>query len=224
MEYIDLIRKFWRFNKENPLNCSVTTLYLFLLQHWDNNQKQDFELSDREAIDFLKISRRTILSSKKALRDLGLINYRTIKGLPNRYKIIPDYIINEQIADKIKSQKKVVKEKKTVIESLIPETLPIDVPIAQQQQNTKISYPTKQEFMEYAKTLSVYTPELDFALESKYDTWVSEGWINGYGNPITNWRNTLRNTIPYLGKKPDIFNIPRIKKPMITQPKSTYDE
>ena len=36
------------------------------------------------------------------------------------------------------------------------------------------------------------------AIEARYDTWKDDGWKNGYGKPINNWKNTLRNTLPYL--------------------------
>lgn len=62
----------------------------------------------------------------------------------------------------------------------------------------KPEIPTKEIFMAYAKTLKPYKPELEFAIESKYDTWLDDGWQNGNGKKISNWQNALKNTITFL--------------------------
>lgn len=36
------------------------------------------------------------------------------------------------------------------------------------------------------------------ALQAKYNTWVEDGWRDGYGNAIKNWKNKLRSTLPHL--------------------------
>jgi len=69
--------------------------------------------------------------------------------------------------------------------------------------NDKNKYPDLEEFLTYAKTLAPYKPELDFAIESKYQTWADNKWKDGHGKKITNWKNTLRNTIPYLKPTPN---------------------
>lgn len=80
--------------------------------------------------------------------------------------------------------------------------------------------PTYDEFLEFAKTIPIYNPSLDEHIKNKYDTWYSNGWVNGYDKPITNWKQTLKNTLPYLkSQNNNIFNIPNI-----TRPKATYDE
>lgn len=87
--------------------------------------------------------------------------------------------------------------------------------------------PSLEEFMEYAKTIEIYREELDFALKTKYETWVTNGWITGFNKPITNWKQTLRNTMPFLSTSPinetkSIFNVKSL--PKITRPKATYNE
>lgn len=58
--------------------------------------------------------------------------------------------------------------------------------------------PEYSEFLEYAKTLEPYKPELNFSIESKYQSWVENKWKDGNGEKIKNWKTKLRNTIPYL--------------------------
>jgi hypothetical protein len=39
------------------------------------------------------------------------------------------------------------------------------------------------------------------ALELKYKAWVENGWKDGNGKPIKNWKSKILNTIAYLPKK-----------------------
>ena len=58
--------------------------------------------------------------------------------------------------------------------------------------------PTFKEVLNYCKTISVYNSNLDYHLEGKYNEWVEQGWKDGYGKPIKNWKTKFRNIIPYL--------------------------
>lgn len=62
--------------------------------------------------------------------------------------------------------------------------------------NNKI--PTIETFLAYSKTIEIYKPELDYAIKSKYEAWKDNGWKDGNGKEIKNWKTTLRNTMPYL--------------------------
>ena len=80
--------------------------------------------------------------------------------------------------------------------------------------------PSFEEFMNYAKTLDIYEEGLDVHLKIKYETWKDDGWVSGYNKPIVNWKQTLKNTMPYLrSNNKNIFNVPKINRP-----KSTYNE
>jgi hypothetical protein len=57
---------------------------------------------------------------------------------------------------------------------------------------------TYEEFLNYAKTIDIYKPTLDYAIKSKYLSWVENNWFDGNGKKIINWKSTLRNTMPYL--------------------------
>ena len=79
-----------------------------------------------------------------------------------------------------------------------------------------------EEFMDFARSLEIYDESLDIQLKTKYDTWKNSNWINGYGNPILDWKKTLIRTIPFLknGNK----NIFSNSFPKINRPKNTYNE
>lgn len=208
MNYLDLIHKFWKLNAESNLNSSVVVIYLYLLEEWHNKNEKDFELSDVEISNALKLSRVTIRQAKGLLRNLGLINYQIKQGFPTFYKIITDYSLNRKELD-TEAEKK-----------LKPTPKPLNAQEKNEPSKITKDKPTLSEFLAYAKTLEGYSPDMDIALKNKYATWQENNWINGYDRPITNWKQTLRNSLPFLQKKSnDIFTIPKINRP-----KNTYNE
>ena len=69
--------------------------------------------------------------------------------------------------------------------------------------NTQI-IPTEEEFMSYYKSeLSKQFPGLEFNIKAKYETWVDDGWKDGFGNKITNWKNKMKNAITHMPIKFD---------------------
>lgn len=62
--------------------------------------------------------------------------------------------------------------------------------------------PTELQFIQYghslAEKLGVPPQELTYSLSVKYFTWKNDGWKDGYGNEIKNWKNKLSNTLPHL--------------------------
>ena len=62
--------------------------------------------------------------------------------------------------------------------------------------------PPLNEFLEQAKTAcekaNMNFNEFSFSIESKYETWVSDGWKDGHGVKIKNWKNKLNNILPHL--------------------------
>jgi hypothetical protein len=62
--------------------------------------------------------------------------------------------------------------------------------------------PAREEFLSFCKSLDIDYESLKETINAKYDTFVADGWCNGYGKPITNWENTIRNVIPHLKPMP----------------------
>ena len=66
----------------------------------------------------------------------------------------------------------------------------------------KSKIPSEQEFLEYGNTiykqLGKDTEPFKFGLLAKYKSWLDNGWKNGHGKPIKNWKNTLNNTLPHI--------------------------
>lgn len=59
--------------------------------------------------------------------------------------------------------------------------------------------PTYEEFLRTAKLKLKDTGRVldEFKLKMKYEGWVSDGWKDGYGKPIKNWKSKLGNTLPH---------------------------
>ena len=62
--------------------------------------------------------------------------------------------------------------------------------------------PAREEFLSFCKTLDIDFDRLKETLSAKYDTFIADNWCNGFGKPITNWKNTIRNVIPHLKPMP----------------------
>src|SRR5689334_7123551 len=59
-----------------------------------------------------------------------------------------------------------------------------------------VKVPEKADFVSFG--ISVSSEDYRFSIEAKYDTWVSNGWKDGFNKPIKNWKNSIRNVIPHL--------------------------
>ena len=70
--------------------------------------------------------------------------------------------------------------------------------------------PSLDVFIENAKVVckanNIPFIEYEFAIKSKYQTWVDNGWKDGFNKPIKNWKNKFNNTLPNL--KPIKNNAP----------------
>lgn len=89
--------------------------------------------------------------------------------------------------------------------------------------NSNRNIPSFIEFLEYAKTLESYDTELDVLIQGKYSNWKDNGWMNNSGRPITNWKMSLKSTLPFLNSamhaefqnQKKIHKVPKIKRPDI---------
>ena len=247
MNELGLIGKFWEYNEKESLGAVAAALYLFLLEVWKKNEENDFSLSDTEICERLKITRPTIIMLRQKLSSLGMIHYQSKNGLPGHYKILPEYspvlsVLEKPETDKgdsttKRSQKTIPIKRKPIGKSLqkiespqnqnlrsdepaeSPIPIPIPIPLLG-------NIPSQEEFTEYVKTLENYIPELDYLIKEKYDSWLGNGWKNGYNKPITNWKSSIKNTMPFLQSELQSGNATsqKIALQTIKRPKSTSDE
>lgn len=68
----------------------------------------------------------------------------------------------------------------------------------------KKDIPSLEEFTSYCKEIIPNRyKSLEFSILAKFETWIDDGWKDGHGTPIKNWKTKIKNTIPHL--KPFIY-------------------
>ncbi|HFI4797894.1 hypothetical protein [Elizabethkingia anophelis] len=239
MNYLDLLHKFWDYNQNEPLGITSIAMYLFLLENWDENNSNDFKVSDVIISNELGITRKTVKLTKEKLRNCGLIYYETQNGLPSYYRIILDYTSlrkgekpKKDVAER--NQKPIETKEKSKpdspAESPVEEpkivTPPSQEPVKPNVITDNKVIPTLTEIIEFAKTLPKYDPGLDSRIQERYESWVNNGWRTLRNDPIKDWEPLLKATLPFIVKSPQngtltLDSIPNIKIP---KPKSTYNE
>ena len=234
MNYTELTTKFWSINEKSPLGASAIALYFFLLEKCRQNDGKDFTISDNAIGQKLSLTRPTINALKSKLRNVGLIQYQTRNGVPSIYRIITDisFLLQESLQKETLNIKNKVSQESEPFKKMIESPIINDIQPKILEEKTihtstreNINIPSLDEFMNFAKSLEIYDETMDFAIKSKYESWIDNGWVNGLGLPINKWQNNLKNTLPHLktskkklsGLQPN--NIPTIKRP-----KQTYNE
>lgn len=254
MYYLELIQRFWDFNKTAKINSTEISLYFYLLKIGYENNRYDFKISDIELGKTLGLTRKTIKSAKEKLKKLGLIQFQSKNGLPCHYRLLLNYSfeIEPKELHKIETKNIEKNQKGEILEifgsilsaqnsvkgikeieinsdvKATSETFPqqkkkIELEQEQSQeqvpQNLKNSkIPSLDEFIEYAKSLEGYESELELSISEKYESWINNDWKNTSNRPISNWKSTLKSTLPYLRNKSgknslSLQDIPNIKRP-----------
>lgn len=153
--------KLWDENKNHQLTSSEMLIYLFLTYQWKKNNHQKFTYSDYVMTKELKLSRQTIIKSKKKLRKVHLLEFSHCTGMPTVYSF-PDF----------KEVKKVKKESElwTIV----------DYEIAKDT-------PTQEEFLKYAKSLRQYKDNYLPDILKEFEKLDREDWVTEKGK-IKNWK------------------------------------
>ena len=245
MYYLELIQRFWDFNKTAKISPTEVLLYFYLLKMGYENDRYDFKISDVELGKELGLTRKTIKSTKEKLKNLGLIQFQSKNGLPCHYRLLLNYSFEIEYEKSIKNEECAIVEKDQnrevleIFDCILSAQNSVEVikeieinsdvkassdssqkqKIELEQQNLKNSkIPSLNEFIEYAKSLEGYVPELELSINEKYEVWKNNGWKNTSNRPISNWKSTLKSTLPYLKNTSgenslSLQDIPSIKRP-----------
>ena len=253
MYYLELIQRFWDFNKKAKVSPTEISLYFYLLKIGYENERYDFKISDVELGKELGLTRKTIKTTKEKLKNLGLVQFQSKNGLPRHYRLVLNYSFEIEPEKSIKKEESIIikKDQKReileIFESILSAQNSVEVvkeieinsdikassgttekqklewkqaqKQEQEQQNLKNNkIPSLNEFIEYAKSLEGYEPKLDLSISEKYESWKNNGWKNTSNRPISNWKSTLKSTLPYLINKSEknslsLQDIPNIKRP-----------
>ena len=219
MYYLELIQRFWDFSKTVKISPTEISLYFYLLKMGYENDRYDFKISDIELGKELGLTRKTIKSTKEKLKRLGLIQFQSKNGLPCHYRLLLNYSFEIEYEKSIKKEESTIVEKDqnrevleiyesilfalNSVEAIKEIEINSDVKassdssqkqkIELEQQNLKNSQiPSLDEFIEYAKSLEGYEPELELSVNEKYEVWKNNCWKNTSNRPISNWKSTLK--------------------------------
>ncbi|SHM78230.1 hypothetical protein SAMN05444360_11791 [Chryseobacterium carnipullorum] len=245
MHYLELMQRFWDFNQKTSIGTTGISMYLYLLKIGSDNDSCDFQISDVVISIELGVTRKTVKSTKEKLRNLGLIQYQTTSGLACKYRLIGDYpsqisspeMVSKEEIGKEESIQKTVESGVSLltdrpvqnfsentndheIESYLSQTIQSSQPQPTNQKGNDENIPSLEEFMTYAETLKIYEPELDSEIQSKYENWKKNGWKNSSDRPITNWKSSLKSTLPFMKGQTESHQLSLQSIPDIKRPKS----
>lgn len=77
-------------------------------------------------------------------------------------------------------------ERNTIKENIIKEN------------KVNVNTPTREEFVQYGLGILGNDTGYKSPLEAKFETWMQDGWKDGHGKPIKNWKTKLQNVAPFL--------------------------
>ena len=233
MYYLELIHKFWEFNRKMQLGSSTIVLYLYLLKLAYDKNSYTIIISDVIMSNRLGLTRKTVKSCKEKLRNLGLIQYETKSGCPCFYRIMVDYtdnIAESMVSGHIETinamNMDIIEKDDVFLEApdfstvlkMDEKIVEINDEINVNESLTQNRIPTLKEFIDYAHTLEGYEETLDLMIKEKYFLWSANNWKNVSNRPISNWRLSLKNSLPYMKDKDHkivvfLEPIPSIKPP-----------
>lgn len=234
MYYHELIQRFWESGPKAQLGTTAVVIYLYLLKLANDNNGYDVTVSDVAIGRTLGLTRKTVKSARELLRNSGLVQYESKNGHSCSYRIVLNYSL--EILSQEKSRKVIIKHNPLAAiteknENLSLVGLPaLSTPETIEQKEKAFFYnstvkpfkmaknPSLEEFMAYAYTLSEYEASMERDIKEKYDMWAGNDWCNNLGKPITNWKSSLKNILPYIKDRTDngplsLESIPSIKPP-----------
>lgn len=208
-DYIELSDRIWKFNENRPLGLSTLSVYFFLLKLASKNEFAKFTISDSKMSRALNMTRKTVKVCKEKLRNFGIISYQSKNGIPSDFELISNYplVVEDSVADIFKIFQKEIKrsEKKDLIAKNNNEVITVSNSIVDKPQIPDI--PIFEEFIAYVKSIENCDSILQSAIANKYREWIGNGWRNNFNRPITNWKSTIKNALPYLKNVGDKSNI-----------------
>ena len=210
-------------------------MYLYLLKTAKASDDYDFKVSDVVLSKELGLTRPTVKTTKEKLRDLGLIRFQTKNGVSGSYRLILSYPLEASAPEKIKSSEiQIIPSFKELKNDLNLDLLTEKAKSRSgnvhqkikassiQPANENIKIPELEEFLAYARTLGAYQSELDVLIRDKYHSWKDSGWKNSSDRLITNWKSSLKSTLPFLKNATHDDQLSLQTIPDIKRPKSNF--
>lgn len=231
MYYIELIDRFWLFVEKTKPGTAAISLYLYLLQVAKHKDAYQFTISDIELAKRLGLNRATVKATRQKLSKFGLIEYYREQGAAGICRLMVNYPLEPTSFGKVQNEpaSSIIDffgRNENVLQIVEIDgkdnlSVTVDENILVEPTSRLIDgrvVPGPEEFLDYARTLDTYHPELDDLIMAKYSGWLKNKWKSASGRPITNWQSSLKNVLPFLTSEvvPDkltVHNIPEIRHP-----------
>lgn len=195
------------------LEAPLKTLYLFIICDCEGSGiwSADFDIAGIYTGN--KVSKsvfeKTFVEPGKAI-DLkngryffpDFIEHQYPKGLsltnPAHSNFLDELIKYKLVEEKEKGTFKPLRRPSEGSYVTVKETVTVKAEVIQPPKIEK-DIPTLDEFLAYYHSdLSKQFPNLDFQIQAKYEAWVENGWKDGNGKKVVNWKSKLKNTISFL--------------------------
>lgn len=182
-----------KFRRSNNLSCNQYIL-CDMIYHLSNNKNSKIfgwcYMSRQNMGNELGLSKRTIIRLIEEMELAGFLEKdKATKHLRTTQKWDLVYVYDNVAPMVPKSHQGGDKELPQGGDKMLPNNNKID--------NNKINIPVWDDFLLYAKTLSIYKEAMEFQLQAKFDSWVENKWRDGNNKPIKNWKTKLRSALPY---------------------------
>ena len=209
LSYKKLSSKLWKYQRSSPLGATTIAVYFYIISQIKRQDKPEISLSDTEISKTIGINRNTVRVCREKLTSSGLLTFKITRNKPPIYSFYEEDLIAESPMDKNISE--VSKQPDSNSETpVIPDETTAKI-------QTENESPSLETFLEFAKSLELLDEEMELAVAERYNYLNANGWKNAFGKPITNWQQTLKNSLAYLRK--DISQLKLRNVPEITHPK-----
>jgi hypothetical protein len=221
MNSYELSRNWFDWSFENPelISPTHTAIYFFAIEHCNRlGWKDKFGFPSQMAMDAIGVRKHQTFT--KHFTDLvewgfiGLVQKSKNQYSANIISLISAKPKNGKALDKAlvrhgakhgqsTGQSMDSIDKQETIEPINKETNTGAIaPNEKQSEKPKIKkpeIPTEEEFMAYYKSeLSKRFPGLEFNIKAKYEQWVFDGWKDGFGTDITNWKTKMKTAVTFM--------------------------
>lgn len=165
------------------------------------------ELSEKDKVAFMDALLKKQFEGEEPTSLKGMANFaylsqkhsidKQVKGWEDKTKckllplargVVRGEITPTQQEKEKEEEKEEVQGKEEVQEELPPK-------------KSKKQIPSLDEFLNYVLTIPEFAPKfesLKYSIQSKYEQWIENGWKDGHGNEIKQWKTKLKNTLPHL--------------------------
>ncbi len=202
MNGYQLTRMWYNYKFENPdkVRHIHSDMYFYIIDLWNRlGQKQKIGLPTSVTMDALGIgSRNTYYKTLKELISWGFIKEVQASKNQNQSRIISISACSksEQTGEQALDQA-IIQASEQTTEHIVEQKNKGTI-----EQRNMVNAPDIKEFLDYCSGLCLETKkdftQWRFTFESKYQAWIEDGWKDGNGKKIKNWKTKIRNTLPYL--------------------------